>query len=252
MLNEKDSYFFKGNTYHITKNPKINIHKPGQLIMEHFCPTLYYGRDNLSQCIDWTYRFNIIRFYRAIRSVIHYNRKMEKKGRKRALLDFNFKNISKLMRIKSKRKISPFRWRPIPMYRHIINKLGYNDLSIYDYDPRYGEKAIASANEGCEYYYNPTIPFDNYADDLADFLEYDFGIDEGYNYDVAIVDFDFNCDEYEEIAYYMDNYREKTDRLLIFIHNKFIDRFHDEYGGKDWLNVKTHVVESENGRWVKL
>lgn len=252
MLNDKEEYYYSKGKYAFHKAPKYNTHKPGQLLFEHFLPTLYYGRDNLINYIDWTYKFNAKRFYRAIRGIIRHNYKVEKRGRKNTALDFNFRNISKFMSIKSKKRVRPFKWRPVPMYRHIINKLRCKGMSIYDYEPRYGEKAMAAANEGCEYFYNPTIPFDEYADNLADFLGCEFHIDEGYNYDIAIVDFNFYIKEYEEIQYYMDNYREKTDRLLIYVPNKFIDRFRDEYGGNDWVKVRFCRYEPENGRWVKF
>jgi hypothetical protein len=254
MINEKEeSYYFKG-MYRFSKKHRYAVHKPGQLLFENFLPTLYYGKDNLINLLDWTYKFNATRFYRAIRGIIRHNKKVEKKikSNNRTTLDFSFRNISKFMCMKMKKRVRPFKWRPVPMYRHIIRKLRYNGLSIYDYEPRYGEKAMAAANEGCEYYYNQTMPFDEYADELADFLGCKFYVDEGYNYDIAIVDFNYFIEEYEEIQYYMDNYREKTDRLLIYVPNKFIDRFRDEHGGQDWEKVRFCKYEPENGRWVKL
>lgn len=188
--------------------------KPGEKILQHFMPYDYYGNDSSNFLMN--NKKNTRKIYLAIRNVINRNKILKKKGRK-TFLDFNYNNIFKCMRI-NKSQIRSYKLRHIGLYRSIIKHFELNGMSYYDPDPFMGECYLASIVEGCPYYFNNTIPFDECSKNLSNFLKTEININ-STRCDFSIFDnsFKFNMTLFEE---YFALMKENSDLSIIFINNE--------------------------------
>jgi hypothetical protein len=206
--------------------PRYKNH--GNLLFKNFFPYQAYNFSGMA--LNNRNNFNFL-LLKAIYRIIDNN--IQK--------DFNYELImDSLAKLKySHGKLHVF--RPTCLYRAIINDLDLNGKSFFDFDPRCGEKFLASVIQGCQYYFRPTYPFDLYYKKFADFLNYEdiSEYNESTRYDFSIVDFDFKF-SMSKFEYYMNNHFKNIDTNIIYVNHKFVNIVEKKYPPHRKIPIKIY------------
>lgn len=221
--------------------------KPGIKLMQHFMPFGLYSTNSPSFYFKFKSRWYRKKLYNSIRRIILRNRILERKGRKKSFHNFSYRTVLKFMNM-NKRTIKTYRFKPLGIYRRLINDYDLTSKTFFDADPGMGEKALSAFIENCPYFYVDSCPFDHYGPKMAEFLNMPINkFDESSRYDFSILDNEFLFDE-KRIDDYMNKYSKHVDMSFVYVNDKNVIKITDKYPPNEMVGFYIHPYSSSRGK----